>query len=85
MAVKTITITEDAYNLLARAKAEGESFTELFKRTFTRKKTIAEIGGYLGTNETEAEAWKRTIKESRKKETAKFEENYARIRNIRTH
>lgn len=32
MAVRTITITTDAYRNLARLKREGESFTELINR-----------------------------------------------------
>ncbi len=37
MAVKTITITEDAYNAISRIKEKNESFSELFLRIAKRK------------------------------------------------
>jgi len=33
VAHKTITISEEAYNMLASLRGEGESFTEVIKRT----------------------------------------------------
>ena len=38
MATKTLTITEDAYDLLVRNKLDDESFSEEIKRLFTDKK-----------------------------------------------
>ncbi len=38
MATKTITITEDAYNLLKARKLETESFSEEITRLLTEKK-----------------------------------------------
>jgi predicted CopG family antitoxin len=49
MAHKTLTISEDAYDMLANLKKEGESFTELIKRITTplRKKKLSEFIGVL--------------------------------------
>ncbi|MBI2137011.1 antitoxin VapB family protein [Candidatus Woesearchaeota archaeon] len=38
MVTKTLTITEDAYNILAASKFEGESFSEEVRRLFSQKK-----------------------------------------------
>jgi len=41
MAVKTITIDMDAYEILVRLKKQGESFSQVIKRRFAEKKTAA--------------------------------------------
>lgn len=38
MATKTLTITEDAYNLLKNSKSENESFSEEIVRIMSEKK-----------------------------------------------
>lgn len=45
MTTKTITITEDAYRLLAREKNKDESFSELIKREFGKKRDLMEFVG----------------------------------------
>jgi predicted CopG family antitoxin len=47
MAVKTITIDMDAYEILARLKKPGESFSQVIKRRFAEKKTGAELHAAL--------------------------------------
>ena len=37
MATKTITIAEDAYEMLKRAKLPEESFSDTIRRTYTKK------------------------------------------------
>ena len=46
MAVKTITITEEAYRKLARLKRGGESFTEVINRTLGGPSAL-ELAGVL--------------------------------------
>ena len=45
MGTKTITVTEEAYDKIAREKKEGESFSELFLRIGRDKGTLAECLG----------------------------------------
>ena len=45
MAVKTITITEDAYAALAALKREGESFTDVIRRITRTSRSLLEFAG----------------------------------------
>ncbi len=49
MAHKTLTISEEAYEMLAELKKEGESFTELVKRITAplRKRKLSEFAGKI--------------------------------------
>jgi len=54
MAVKTITITEDAYESVKRMKRENESFSELFLRLSKEKRSTGySIVGLLRGEDTE--------------------------------
>lgn len=65
MAVKTITITEDAYETIKRMKAEDESFSELFRRLGKRRFTIDDAAGMLKIGEREAAAFQERIRQMR--------------------
>ncbi len=49
MSHKTLTISEDAYDMLANLKKKGESFTELIKRITQplRKKKLSDFAGIM--------------------------------------
>ncbi|MFW9856965.1 MAG: antitoxin VapB family protein [Candidatus Thorarchaeota archaeon] len=51
MAHKTITISEEAYNLLKANKRENESFTEVIKRILTQKRKKEELIEWLSSKE----------------------------------
>lgn len=57
MATKTITITADAYTLLARAKSVDESFSEGILRILSKKGSIMDFAG-VWSSMSEAEATK---------------------------
>lgn len=56
MATKTLTITEDAYNLLQQYKSTEESFSEEITRLFTRrrKRSLHDFFGVLSHQEGKA-------------------------------
>ncbi len=68
MTTKTITITEDAYRLLAREKNKDESFSELIKREFSKKRSLSEfIGLWEDIDDKEAEEMLDFIEKSKEK------------------
>lgn len=70
MATKTLTIMEDAYELLKRHKMKGESFTDVIKREFTKKRSIGELAGaWSDLDKKELEEIKENIKDMRKRFT----------------
>ena len=66
MAVKTITITTEAYEKLASNKKEGESFSELISRNFVKKGDISRfIGAWADMSDETAEKIKKHIETMR--------------------
>jgi predicted CopG family antitoxin len=55
MATKTITVTEDAYDMLTNLKLENESFSEEIKRILTKRsrKNLMDFYGILSDKEGE--------------------------------
>ena len=80
MAVKTITVTEEAYKKLASNKMPGESFSELINRSFTKKGDISRfIGAWSDIPDEVIENMKKDI-EKRRRTTGK-----SRMREVLKH
>ncbi len=79
MATKTLTITEDAYNLLAQSKQEGESFSGEIRRIFSKKKVrnLMDFFGVLSYEEGEE-----MLAAMRKKKKMQIELHKNRIRTL---
>tara|TARA_Y100000310_G_scaffold213377_1_gene214331 strand:+ start:146 stop:391 length:246 start_codon:yes stop_codon:yes gene_type:complete len=69
MGTKTISIMDDVYELLARHKRAGESFSDEIRREFAKKGNIMEFAGaWKGlVSDEEAEQMKKRIREIRSK------------------
>ncbi|MEK6961033.1 MAG: antitoxin VapB family protein [Nanoarchaeota archaeon] len=63
MTVKTITITEGAYNSLKSLKGENESFSEVIGR-ITKKRSLLDFYGCL--TKEEADSLEKSVEEGRK-------------------
>ena len=75
MGVKTITVTEEAYRMLAKEKKEDESFSEVIKRlTKERGKLSDSLGAWKMTDE-EAEEIFSSLRRNWKKSTARLRSN----------
>ncbi len=71
MAVKTITITEKAYNALKAQKQPGESFSKAILRT-AAKRSIWDFRGALSPES--ADRLEKTIRENRLRATKEYEQ-----------
>ncbi len=69
MATKTLTITEDAYERLATAKEENESFSDVINR-ITGKVSLLSIAGIL--TEKEADKLEERIIEVRRRSRSRM-------------
>lgn len=76
MAVKTITITENAYNRLKSTKGEDESFTDAIMR-ITNKDPLAELVGLL--TKKEADDMRAHLKSSRAATEERIKKTWVRF------
>lgn len=77
MAVKTITITTDAYDRLASLKLPRESFSDVIKRVVTVRSPLRKLIGIL--SKEEAEELEKNIAELRKEWDRSHEEKMAKL------
>ena len=73
--VKTISIMEDAYNILLKKKRSGESFSQVIRRFASVKRDIMQFAGAWSTI-SDAEKIKGEIASLRKKSTKELIEKY---------
>lgn len=67
MTTKTITIMEDAYELLAANKESSESFSDEIRRVFTKKRGLMALAGtWKDVPSEEIAKMKKSIYEGRK-------------------
>ncbi len=76
MAVKTITVTTDAYDALKELKGEHESFSETILRV-AKKKSLWDFVGVL-TRE-EGERLEKAVKDARREHRIAYEKRIERI------
>lgn len=65
MVVKTITVTEEAYNAIKRLKTDNESFSELFNRLGNKQLRVKDLIGVLKHTPQEAAEFRRRVIEER--------------------
>lgn len=66
MGTKTITIMDDAYELLARSKRKDESFSDVVRREFSKQGSIIDCAGILSDlTDKQVEEMENAIKKSR--------------------
>lgn len=85
MVIKSLTITEDAYNALKRIKHGDESFSNAILR-FSKEKSavIDKYFGILNLKESKALEWQRLIKQRRKEIENEFEKRQKKFSKILT-
>ncbi|MBW2968678.1 antitoxin VapB family protein [Candidatus Woesearchaeota archaeon] len=74
MSIKTITITENAYESIKNLKNPGESFSQLFVRLSSKKLKIRDLCGAVKMNDKSADSFKKRTKEYREKTSKDIEE-----------
>jgi predicted CopG family antitoxin len=80
MSVKTITVTEDAYNTIKNLKRPDESFSDLFLRIGHKQLTLKDIRGALKTTLADADELMERVQHVRKGLRAGFERRIADVR-----
>lgn len=79
MGTKTISIMDDAYDLLRSGKRPGESFSDVIRKNFARKRDIMEFAGaWKNLGDKEAGRVKDAVAELRTRSTKELMKNYDR-------
>ena len=82
MAVKTITITEKAYNTLKAMKKVDESFSEEINRIGAEKRPISDFFGLLKDSGQSAEEMQRAAKVTREKASGSMRKRHDSFRHF---
>lgn len=84
MVIKSLSITEDAYNVLKRLKHGDESFSEVIMRVGDEKRDhIKKHVGILKRSQAETDEMLRKIKDRRKEFGKEMEDRQERFRKLR--
>ncbi|MBI2543600.1 MAG: antitoxin VapB family protein [Candidatus Aenigmarchaeota archaeon] len=78
MGFKTITIKEEVYKKLLRAKNNEESFSEFLDKTVSKRPNIERFYGAWKMSKKDAESIKKTIRKYREDATENFHERIKR-------
>ena len=79
MGTKTISIMDDVYELLVRHKRKDESFSDVIRKVFVRKKDIMRFAGaWKDISDEDTKKMKDFIKKMRKDSTKEFLRNIKR-------
>lgn len=80
MAIKTVTITEQAYNKIKRLKKENESFSDLFTRIAEEKLNVASrFLGLAKLSEKELNEWRKNLAENKRAFSFDFEKSQRKL------
>lgn len=75
MGTKNISIMEDVYRLLLARKMKNESFSDVIRKEFKKKRNIMEFAGAWKISDKESEEIKKNIKKLREKTTKELLSN----------
>ena len=75
MGVKTITVTEEAYKMLAKEKKEDESFSEVIKRLTKERGKLSDSLGAWKMTDQEAEEFFSSLRRNWKRSTVRLRSN----------
>ena len=75
MGTKNISIMEDVYRLLLARKMKDESFSDVIRKEFKKKRNIMEFAGSWKISGKESEEIKKNIKKLREKTTKELLSN----------
>lgn len=81
MAVKTITVTEDAYETIKRMKSDEESFSELFLRLGHKQLSVRDMLGILKESPEEGAAFAERVRRIRQ---GTDESSERRVKDVRS-
>ncbi len=73
MALKTIAVDAEAYSILAKAKKQGESFSDVVKRTVRPRRPISDFAGaWKDMSDEEWTRVRRNLAEGRQLDAARL-------------
>ncbi len=83
MTIKSLTITEEAYNALKRQKYTNESFSKtVIRLTKNKPLNVSKYLGSLKISEKEADDWKKEIRKRRSEISAEFSKKEQKFKEV---